>query len=257
MQEARKITGQGNDAFSLVELSIVLVILGLLTGGILSGQSLIRAAELRAVTTTFQAYQSALHGFQDKYSAIPGDMNNAERFWGTDPDGCPTHSVRVKKKETCNGNGDGRLTDAEGFRFWQQLANAGLIEGSYTGVSGDTGTHAIVGDNVPVTRISQVGFTVWFLGDSGGNANAFRLNYGNVFEVGKERSPGRTINAFLMSEEAWNIDQKIDDGKPGFGRLIVYNWDVCTHAADRNDVSTEYDPSTRSISCSFYFRDVF
>jgi len=70
-------------AFSLVELSIVLVILGLLTGGVLTGQNLIRAAELRAVTTEFNAYQTAANTFKDKYFAIPGDMTNATDFWGS------------------------------------------------------------------------------------------------------------------------------------------------------------------------------
>ena len=69
-------------AFSLVELSIVLVILGLLVGGILTGQSLIRAAELRSVTTEFSQYQTAVMTFRDKYFAIPGDMKNARDFWG-------------------------------------------------------------------------------------------------------------------------------------------------------------------------------
>src|SRR5438552_4058186 len=69
-------------AFSLVELSIVLVILGLLVGGILSGQSLIRAAELRSVTTEFSRYLAAVQSFKDKYFALPGDMANATAFWG-------------------------------------------------------------------------------------------------------------------------------------------------------------------------------
>ena len=69
-------------AFSLVELSIVLVILGLLTGGILTGQNLIRAAELRSVVTEFQTYQTAVMTFRDKYFALPGDMTNATDFWG-------------------------------------------------------------------------------------------------------------------------------------------------------------------------------
>ena len=70
------------NGFSLVELSIVLVILGLLTGGILGGQALIRAAELRAATTESQRYLAAINSFRDKYFALPGDMAIATRFWG-------------------------------------------------------------------------------------------------------------------------------------------------------------------------------
>jgi prepilin-type N-terminal cleavage/methylation domain-containing protein len=57
--------------FSLVELSIVLVILGLLTGGILTGQNLIRAAELRSAVTELQRHQASTQSFRDKYFAIP------------------------------------------------------------------------------------------------------------------------------------------------------------------------------------------
>ena len=76
--------------FSLVELSIVLVILGLLTGGILAGQSLIRASELRAVSTEFQRYVAAVNTFRDKYFMLPGDMSNATAFWGEDAAQCDT-----------------------------------------------------------------------------------------------------------------------------------------------------------------------
>lgn len=127
--------------FSLVELSIVLVILGLLTGGILAGQSLIRAAELRSVSTQYQQIISAVQGFRDKYMALPGDMRNATSFWGTAAN-CPGTSAQGSTTPaTCNGDGDGMIEPTttvsnEVFRLWQQLANAGLIEGQYSGVTG-------------------------------------------------------------------------------------------------------------------------
>jgi prepilin-type N-terminal cleavage/methylation domain-containing protein len=68
---------------SMVELSIVLFIFGLLTGSILDGQSLIKAAEPRSLRTDISLYQSALFAFRDKYMALPGDMTNATSFWGT------------------------------------------------------------------------------------------------------------------------------------------------------------------------------
>jgi prepilin-type N-terminal cleavage/methylation domain-containing protein len=75
-------TARDQSAFSLVELSIVLVILGLLVGGVLMGQSLIRAAELRRVVTDYNKYTTAVQSFRDKYFALPGDMTNAQNFWG-------------------------------------------------------------------------------------------------------------------------------------------------------------------------------
>ncbi|PZU43073.1 MAG: prepilin-type cleavage/methylation domain-containing protein, partial [Sphingomonas sp.] len=63
--------------FSLVELSIVLVILGLLTGGILGGQSLIRAAEIRSIGVDFNRFSTATYTFRDKYMGLPGDITNA------------------------------------------------------------------------------------------------------------------------------------------------------------------------------------
>ena len=67
------------DAFSLVELSIVLVILGLLVGGVLSGQALIQAAQLRAVSEEYTKYTTAALTFRDKYLATPGDMKQCHR----------------------------------------------------------------------------------------------------------------------------------------------------------------------------------
>ena len=129
-------------AFSLVELSIVLVILGLLTGGILTGQSLIRASELRSVTTEYQRYITATQTFRDKYFALPGDMNNATRFWGDDNAACADAAIPNGTPGTCNGNGNGGLEWAgasatgERFQFWKHLSLAGVIEGTYSGLAG-------------------------------------------------------------------------------------------------------------------------
>jgi len=152
--------------FSLVELSIVLVILGLLTGGILTGQNLIRAAELRSVTTQFAAYQTAVLTFRDKYMALPGDMRNATLFWGAMTN-CGAANPSGTGTQTCNGDGNGFISNAgaagqtsEAFGFWQHLSNAGLIEGRYSGIAGSGGgAHAIPRTNVPAGKISN---SAWF-----------------------------------------------------------------------------------------------
>lgn len=148
-------------AFSLVELSIVLVILGLLTGGILTGQSLIRASELRAVTTEYQRYATAVQAFRDKYFALPGDMPNATRFWGVQHATLATCQTTASTTAlTCDGNGDGNIGYTyEIFRAWQHLANACLIEGTYNGIDGGAGAgyDPILGVNVPRSKMSNTG----------------------------------------------------------------------------------------------------
>jgi len=123
--------------FTLLEMSIVIVIIALLVAGIVGGRTLIRAAELRGVISELDGYTKAVKTFQDKYLALPGDMSTAESYWGADT-ACPnTAANNVRKTETCNGDGNGQIalwntsTDAqsqwyETFRAWQHLSNAGL-----------------------------------------------------------------------------------------------------------------------------------
>ncbi len=154
--------------FSLVELSIVLVILGLITGGILSGKSLIRAAELRSVVTEYQHHLTAVSMFQDQYEAIPGDFNDATRFWGKNNTSCAAHTGTAASPGTCNGGGDGYVQQAtvaggisEAVGFWQHLANAGLIEGAYGIVVGGGGQQGITSVSRVRTLRSRMPGGMW------------------------------------------------------------------------------------------------
>ena len=259
--------------FSLVELSIVLVILGLLTGGILTGQSLIRAAELRAVTTEFNEYQTAVRTFQEKYFALPGDMPNATQFWGRADTGAftgqcanPTNDIG-SGTQTCNGNGNGNIagtgsTEYETFRFWQHLANANLINGNFTGIRGPSSTiHAVIRENSPASKVSNAGWSArnynFYGGDSETYPSNFVSGYGNIYDYGAQTSSNSTRGAVLTPEEVWNIDTKIDDGKPAQGKVIVRRRNACTTTGSANDLNAEYLLSNTNNDCAIIFRQVF
>lgn len=261
-----------HSGFSLIELSIVLVILGLLTGGILGGQSLIRAAELRAVTTEYSRYYAATHAFKDKYFQLPGDMNNATSVWGvaggTGNDTTCRDTASTDAK-TCNGNGDNMINAWTGaremFRFWQHLANAGMIEGSYTGRHDSTDAlKALAGSNAPATKVNASG--VWFAYYYGsipaGVGNMFQGEYGNGFELAVQGA-SNPYGVIVKPEEIWNIDTKIDDGKPGAGKLYARGGggiSNCTTAVTDTSAAAaaaDYKLTNNTLACSFVFRQQF
>lgn len=259
---------QKSNGFSLVELSIVLVILGLLTGGILAGQSLIRAAELRSVSTEYQRYYTASQAFRDKYFAIPGDFRDATRFWQrqTATADCISNSTATTNASgSCDGDGDGQVEYApavsnsgELFQFWRQLALAGLIEGSYTGLTTSVSVQeAIPGTNVPRSKISNTGWSISYFGAWVGDAQNFAADYGNRLDFGKAFAGGTTIGGGLKAEEAWNIDTKVDDGKPATGKAIVYNRHLCTNSTSATDRASTYLFTYTGDLCGFYFPQTF
>lgn len=251
--------------FSLVELSIVLVILGLLVGGVLAGQSLIRAAELRAVSTEYQRLIAAAQSFRDKYFSYPGDMPNATAFWGTAA-ACPgTSATPSTTATTCNGNGDGLFTltanSYEYFRFFQHLASAGLIEGTYSGVTtGATQWDALAGVNFMRSKISNA---KWGMHTRGGPivSNPTGLwdgMYGTIITFGDNAPANSHESPVLRPEEAWNIDTKIDDGRPGMGKVWSQFWSSCSDATASNQNATaNYRLNSSNVACALVFTNVF
>lgn len=236
--------------FTLVEVAIVLVILGLLTGGILAGQSLIRASELRSVSTEQLRYDSAATAFRDRYLVAPGDFRDATKYWGLQV----VHSLCVSNSGisaasspgTCDGNGDGMLAAAgavsqsgEFAQFWRHLALAGLIEGTYTGLAGSGGLVHSTADNAPRSKLSNGywGIQRWG-GPLTGTASFFNGTYENCLVFGGLHATESPATPILKPEEAWNIDTKLDDGKPGTGKMNVRARVLCAVAADGSALTT-------------------
>jgi prepilin-type N-terminal cleavage/methylation domain-containing protein len=246
--------------FSLVELSIVLVILGLLTGGILGGQALIRAAEMRAVGTEYDKWQAAVYTFKQKYFAYPGDFDKATQFW-LDSGGNPV---------SWDGNNNGRIdfpvaanSEGEVFTFWQHLALAGLIEGEFTGLSGSNGAQdSYIGENVPGSKFSSAGWSAQRIDLGSPGPDSYNLEYGSLLQFGA-KIPNWEMGGPVMSpEEAWNIDTKLDDGQPAKGKIIARFWNnLCAAADDGSSANNDYEASYRlsdtSNRCALYFRNAF
>jgi prepilin-type N-terminal cleavage/methylation domain-containing protein len=253
--------------FSLIELSIVLVILGLLAGGILAGQSLIHAAELRKTNTDLSRIQTAIHTFRDKYFALPGDMPNATQFWqiqmgstGND-DSC--YSSPSTSTRTCNGNGDGMIhmgystiTHAERARAWQHLANAGLIEGSYSGYQGPAGgENRYGGVNALKAPFGNSHYNLAYGGATSSDTRYFPTPVGNLLEMTRDFNVTEAQRDILKAEDVWNIDTKIDDGKPAYGVLRGPKRDnpLAPGCTTSNEVSAEYALTTTVNNCYYWF----
>lgn len=231
-------------AFTLVELSIVIVIIGLLVGGVMAGMSLVKSARLQSVITDYNKYNTSYTTFKLQYNAIPGDMKNASSYWGTAVNGDGNRLV-----------GDYAINQAEALGVWQHLALAGLIEGTYTGTYG---AGIVLGSNAPKTGYNSkttfyaYGSNLWAQYSKGNSMVLCGLN-----NVGFDDSQINVIDAY-------NIDRKIDDGMPYTGNIITYSGvdATCvptglTLQAGGNKKTTTYQltPSTDLCTMHFAFSD--
>jgi len=109
--------------FTLIEIAIVLVIIGLLLGGVLKGQEMMTNAKIKRMSNDFNGIAAAIYSYRDRYSALPGDDPNANARWGG--------SIQ-------SGDGDGLIsgtafssnTTGESRQLWAHLRQSGLVAGS-------------------------------------------------------------------------------------------------------------------------------
>jgi prepilin-type N-terminal cleavage/methylation domain-containing protein len=249
-------------AFSLVELSIVLVILGLLVGAVLTGKELIRAAALRSLVSDISRYRTATFAFRDKYFGLPGDIYNATAIWGsaggTGSDAACDSAISATSAAVCNGNNDGEIESnaavpfSERFYAWKELANAGLIEGNYTGHSnGAQGTAQLKGGvNAPAIKLDNISALTfaWAAGPMSGNSEMYDGGYNfNTLYLGPVLEP----------EDAWNIDTKLDDGSPVTGSMFAGKstgtfMPNCTTTAV--SATAQYNVTNTNLLCGFWIK---
>ena len=140
--------------FTLVEIAIVLVIIGLLLGGILKGQEMITQAKIKNVIADITGVSAAMYGYQDRYRALPGDDPNATARW-TAPPALPAPVPGVTGNGVIGGTYNSANAADESRLFWDHLRRAGFISGAgneqpFNAVSGRTGVQTGDGAGGPI-----------------------------------------------------------------------------------------------------------
>jgi prepilin-type N-terminal cleavage/methylation domain-containing protein len=256
---------QLKQGFTLIELSIVLVIIGLIAGGVLVGRDLILAAQIRQQITQLEKYNTAAMTFKGKYNCLPGDCADAV-----------SKGLGVIGDPGDDGDGDGELTinpddvtTPEVLNFWHHLSRASLIEGNFPGYTGLVSP--VPGVDSPLLKLAGTGRAATSQNARGGvwvmpindEANLVVNNSsGNL--IGPYDSAGGhawflTSNivygqsGVYVAPLTWAIDSKIDDGMPmdgimrsvsyGIGPVQLYNVLIFPNACINDNV----DPMTYNL----------
>lgn len=216
--------------FSLMEIAIVLIIMGLLMGGVLKGRDLIESARLKRVVSQVNEYRLATSAFLDKYDALPGDFNKA--------------SIIIKR-ELRDGNGNGIVegggleVGAEALAFWSHLASAGLIGSPGPEQDRNKGDF---GKGAPECSLGG-GFTV--------ENNPHGLS-GLWFILGTQQG-NHGDGGLLTPAQAMSIDKKIDNGHPTSGKVrAIDGTNVKSQACVQADGS--YNVDNHEASCALLFQ---
>jgi len=199
-------------------MSIVLVIIGLVIGGVIVGKDLIHNSRLNSIISDVNQYKAAVNAYQMKYDWLPGDHPTAyDAFDGSGGSAvCGTNAYAPPAG--CNGNGNSQIDwgSSERFRTWQHLTLSEILKGSYSGTSMHSSlTVHELGTNTPPSLMKGAGYQIRY--------NISWDDRGHVIEFGALADNGAGTIALngpiLTTAEAKMIDTKYDNGHAGLGRL--------------------------------------
>jgi prepilin-type N-terminal cleavage/methylation domain-containing protein len=152
--------------FTLIEIAIVLVIIGLLLGGILKGQELINSARVKNLAGDFRNVPVFIYGYQDKFKALPGDDPAAVAHLGATAE----QATASEGDGIIAGNYDSDADTDESYLFWQHVRLAGLASGSTTVGASDYEPLNAVGGRIGIQSakpFTSMGSGTWFICSAG------------------------------------------------------------------------------------------
>ena len=224
---------QNNRGFTLIELSLVLVIIGLIAGGVLVGRDLIEAAKIRAQVSQIVHIKTAIATFRSKYGYIPGDIPETEaaEFGFTERLGTQGHGDGDQALEACGsytGISGAEVFGCEVALFWSDLSAANLIEGNYSSAS-DALLEVPAGQQsqyFPPAKLENGHYLSVF--HSAGVLPGWSCLYAGICMslrqiIRTDVMGGYFTNEGITPVQAYAIDSKMDDGVPNAGRVVGGN----------------------------------
>ncbi len=242
---------RSESGFTLVELSIVMIIIGLLIGGVLKGQQLIENSRINSTISQLKAFQAATNTFRDSYASLPGDITSATTLVPNCTTGnyCRDGNGNLRIGATINywENPSG---DNENTQFWKHLALADLIGGVTPSAdpalpewSKTNPSSSLLGGFLIEYAIAPG--DAWNAGALRTEKNWFKLRY-NV--TGND---GGASGHPITPRTAKIIDTRMDDGMPGYG--VVQAHDIGPTNDAGCEGPTPYDESFTSGNCIMFF----
>lgn len=217
---------QRQNGFTLIEIAIVLVIIGLLLGGVLKGQELIQSARVRNLISHQDGVKAAYFGFLDRYRALPGDYTTANA--NANIPGCGTSCF--------GGDANGQIGGSEAIHAWEHLSKAGFITGSYvSGSATPTAGTANTPSNPYGSLVQLIYDGTYQNGGTATGPNRHNLKTGN------------NVPSDILAE----VDRKIDDGLGNAGqvRFSTFGGAVNTSQECFNTTTGAWQSATPNANC--------